>query len=232
MLAMFPHMHLRGKSFRYTAFYPDGSARCCSTCRIRLQLAECVCLPRAQAMPAGTKLVLHGHFDNSEENLANPDPTATVRWGDQTWEEMMIGYFDMVLAGFDDQDRPGRAKPTGRSPGPFPGCWPRPAIHAAGVLLQPARPPTIRRSAGDAQLLEQRERRLPDRGSPTADRDRPPCNRAGPVTSFGTTARPISLSRMTRSLWRRLWIRPVTAASRLPTCWRSCSSSAISKLPP
>jgi hypothetical protein len=52
-------------------------------------------------MPAGTKLACVAHFDNSEENLANPDPTKEVRWGDQTWEEMMIGYFDMVLA---DQD--------------------------------------------------------------------------------------------------------------------------------
>ena len=40
-------------------------------------------------------------FDNSAKNLANPDPTQTVRWGDQTWEEMMIGYFDMALV---DQD--------------------------------------------------------------------------------------------------------------------------------
>jgi hypothetical protein len=37
------------------------------------------------------------HFDNSEANLNNPDPTADVRWGDQTWEEMMIGYFDIAV---------------------------------------------------------------------------------------------------------------------------------------
>jgi hypothetical protein len=52
-------------------------------------------------MPAGTRIHCTAHFDNSEDNLANPDPTARVRWGDQTWEEMMIGYFDMALA---DQD--------------------------------------------------------------------------------------------------------------------------------
>ena len=57
-------------------------------------------------MPAGTRIHCVAHFDNSEDNLANPDPTATVRWGDQTWEEMMIGYFDMALA---DQDL---SKPT------------------------------------------------------------------------------------------------------------------------
>jgi len=44
------------------------------------------------------------HFDNSAENLANPDPTQKVRWGDQTWEEMMIGYFDMCFADTDLQE--------------------------------------------------------------------------------------------------------------------------------
>jgi hypothetical protein len=48
-------------------------------------------------MPKGKELHCVAHFDNSEENLANPDPTDSVRWGDQTWEEMMIGYFDMVI---------------------------------------------------------------------------------------------------------------------------------------
>ena len=45
-------------------------------------------------------------FDNSERNLANPDPTKTVRWGDQSWEEMMLGFFDVVLPR-DDSRRPG-----------------------------------------------------------------------------------------------------------------------------
>ena len=52
---------------------------------------------RAAKLPKGTKLHCTAHFDNSENNLANPDPKATVRWGDQTWEEMMIGWFDMAV---------------------------------------------------------------------------------------------------------------------------------------
>jgi hypothetical protein len=36
-------------------------------------------------------------FDNSEENLVNPDPSATVRWGDQTWQEMMVGFLDVAI---------------------------------------------------------------------------------------------------------------------------------------
>ena len=46
--------------------------------------------------PKGTTLVVTAHFDNSKNNRFNPDPTATVRWGDQTWEEMLIGYFGTV----------------------------------------------------------------------------------------------------------------------------------------
>ena len=52
-------------------------------------------------MPAGTIMHCTARFDNSAGNLSNPDPNATVTWGDQTWEEMMIGYFDMTLV---DQD--------------------------------------------------------------------------------------------------------------------------------
>jgi hypothetical protein len=49
-------------------------------------------------MPRGSRLRCEAVFDNSKENLANPDPTSVVRWGDQTWEEMMIGYFDATPA--------------------------------------------------------------------------------------------------------------------------------------
>jgi len=102
MLAMFPHMHLRGKAFRYTAIYPDGEKE------ILLDIPQydfnwqnAYAFRQPKLMPAGTKLHCEARFDNSEDNLANPDPTQAVRWGDQTWDEMMIGYFDVVLA---DQD--------------------------------------------------------------------------------------------------------------------------------
>lgn len=102
MLAMFPHMHLRGKSFRYTAQYPDGSQEILLDIpRYDFNWQNSYIFPTPKLMPAGTRLHCIAHFDNSEENLANPDPTKDVTWGDQTWEEMMIGYFDMVLA---DQD--------------------------------------------------------------------------------------------------------------------------------
>ncbi len=100
--AFFPHMHLRGKAFRYTAIFPDGRREILLdiphydfSWQNSYELAEPL------RLPAGSKLYCEAYFDNSKDNLANPDPTATVRWGDQTWEEMMIGYFAMSLA---DQD--------------------------------------------------------------------------------------------------------------------------------
>ena len=102
LLAMFPHMHLRGKSFRYTAVYPDGKEEILlDVPRYDFNWQNGYEYGEAKKMPAGTRMVCVAHFDNSEENLANPNPNETVRWGDQTWEEMMIGYFDVALA---DQD--------------------------------------------------------------------------------------------------------------------------------
>jgi hypothetical protein len=48
------------------------------------------------SVPSGTKMHCVAHYDNSDKNLNNPDPTSRVRWGDQTWNEMMIGYFDIA----------------------------------------------------------------------------------------------------------------------------------------
>lgn len=110
VLAMFPHMHLRGKSFRYTAEYPGGETEVLlDVPAYDFNWQNSYLLAEPKRMPAGTKLHCVAHFDNSEDNLANPDPTATVRWGDQTWEEMMIGYFDMVLT---DQDLTKQAQST------------------------------------------------------------------------------------------------------------------------
>lgn len=102
LLAMFPHMHLRGKSFRYTAYYPDGTEEILlDVPRYDFNWQNAYEYGEPKRMPAGTRMVCVAHFDNSEENLANPAPNEEVRWGDQTWEEMMIGYFDVALA---DQD--------------------------------------------------------------------------------------------------------------------------------
>jgi peroxiredoxin len=94
MITLTPHMHLRGKAFRYEAEYPDGRReilldipRYDFNWQLRYDFAE------PKLMPKGTKLICTAHYDNSEENLSNPNPKAMVHWGDQTWDEMMIGYF-------------------------------------------------------------------------------------------------------------------------------------------
>ena len=99
LITLTPHMHLRGKSFRYEADYPDGSSeilldipRYDFNWQLRYHLAE------PKLLPKGTLLRCTAHFDNSAGNVANPDPTNTVRWGDQTWEAMMIGYFSTLPA--------------------------------------------------------------------------------------------------------------------------------------
>mgnify|MGYP002622720419 CR=1 FL=1 len=102
LYAMSPHMHLRGKAFRFEAHYPDG------THEILLDVPNFdfnwqtdYQFTEPKRMPEGTRMHCVAHFDNSAENLANPDPSATVRWGDQTWEEMMIGALAIAPA---DQD--------------------------------------------------------------------------------------------------------------------------------
>ncbi len=118
LLSMLPHMHLRGKSFRYEAKYPDGTSEILlDVPRYDFNWQNWYDLEEPKRMPAGTKLHCTATFDNSERNLANPNPNVTVRWGDQTWEEMMIGYFNMALA---DQDLMKDPKPLGQEAGGDP----------------------------------------------------------------------------------------------------------------
>jgi len=92
--ALHPHMHVRGKDMTYTAYYPDGH----SEVLLRVpkyhfdwQLEYYLVEPRV--LPKGTRLLVTAHFDNSGANRNNPDSQATVHYGDQTWDEMMAGYF-------------------------------------------------------------------------------------------------------------------------------------------
>jgi peroxiredoxin/mono/diheme cytochrome c family protein len=94
LLSLTPHMHLRGKSFRYDLRYADGKTETIlHVPRFDFNWQVTYYLEKPKFVPAGTTMYCLAHFDNSEHNLANPDPTATVTWGDQTWEEMMIGWY-------------------------------------------------------------------------------------------------------------------------------------------
>jgi mono/diheme cytochrome c family protein len=95
---MHPHMHLRGKDMTYTATYPDGRAEIVLRVpRFDFGWQSDYWLADPISMPKGSKLHVTAHFDNSPANPNNPDPKATVRWGDQTWEEMMIGFFTYTV---------------------------------------------------------------------------------------------------------------------------------------
>jgi hypothetical protein len=95
---MHPHMHLRGKDMTYTATYPDGRQEIVLRVpRFDFGWQTDYWLAQPILLPKGSKLHVAAHFDNSAANKANPDPAATVRWGDQTWEEMMIGFFTYTV---------------------------------------------------------------------------------------------------------------------------------------
>jgi len=95
--SLYPHMHLRGKDVKYTLTLPDGREELLLSVpkydfnwQNRYQLTE------PKLMPKGSILRVIAHFDNSPANKYNPDPGQTVRWGDQSWEEMLIGYYGTV----------------------------------------------------------------------------------------------------------------------------------------
>ena len=95
--AFTPHMHVRGKDMIYIAHYPDGTDETLlSVPKYDFNWQITYELATPKLLPKGTKLEVIAHYDNSTGNRFNPDPTKDVRWGDQTWEEMMIGFFSTV----------------------------------------------------------------------------------------------------------------------------------------
>jgi hypothetical protein len=98
--SLHPHMHLRGKDMTFTATYPDGRQQILlSVPKFDFGWQTDYWLAEPLLLPKGSKIHVSAHFDNSAANKANPDPAATVRWGDQTWEEMMIGFFTYSVEG-------------------------------------------------------------------------------------------------------------------------------------
>ncbi|MDQ2712060.1 MAG: thiol-disulfide isomerase [Acidobacteriota bacterium] len=98
LLSFFPHMHLRGKTFEYNILEPDGHVRTLLRIphydfywQLSYRLAEPI------ALKAGARLQAVATFDNSKNNPHNPDPDSAVEWGEQTWAEMMVGFFDVAV---------------------------------------------------------------------------------------------------------------------------------------
>ena len=107
LLSLFPHMHIRGKAFRYELDYPDGRTE------VLLDVPEydfnwqsSFVLERPKLVPQGAKLRCTAWYNNSASNLANPNPAVAVRWGEQTWQEMMIGWHDVAVARRERETRP------------------------------------------------------------------------------------------------------------------------------
>jgi len=94
LYSLMPHMHFRGKRMKFTAIYPDGSEELLLSVPdydFNWQLAHEFAEP--YRIPAGTQIIAVGAFDNSEQNPANPDPSIEVNWGEQSWEEMFMGFY-------------------------------------------------------------------------------------------------------------------------------------------
>jgi hypothetical protein len=97
---LLPHTHLRGKSWEYTAIYPDGrSAVLLSVPKYDFNWQTDYIFAEPLKLPKGTKIRAVAHYDNSATNKSNPDPSSEVRWGDQTWEEMMFSAFVYSIDG-------------------------------------------------------------------------------------------------------------------------------------
>jgi peroxiredoxin len=116
LLSMFPHMHIRGKSFRYELIGPEPGQQpevLLDVPRYDFNWQNYYILAEPKPIPPGSTLHCTAHFDNSADNLANPDPTKTVRWGPQTWEEMMIGWYDIGIPVAEAARLPGKQASSG-----------------------------------------------------------------------------------------------------------------------
>jgi hypothetical protein len=98
LVALMPHMHFRGKDFKYTVTYPDGRQQTLLfvpkydfNWQLQYDFKDYLKLPK------DSRIDCVAHFDNSMNNRFNPDPAQEVRWGEQTWDEMMIGFIIYVV---------------------------------------------------------------------------------------------------------------------------------------
>jgi hypothetical protein len=104
LMSFFPHMHLRGKRFEYNIVKGDRSIETLLRVNYHFHWQMSYRLAEPLALKAGTELQAVAWYDNSRGNAHNPDPDVAVRWGEQTSDEMMVGFFDVAVAkGFDKE---------------------------------------------------------------------------------------------------------------------------------
>src|SRR5215471_17866500 len=100
---LMPHMHLRGAAMEFKAFYPDGRSEILlNVPNYSFSWQTVYYMKKPLAIPKGTRLMVTGYFDNSAKNKYNPDPTKAVRFGEPTYDDMMIGWIEYTA----DRDNP------------------------------------------------------------------------------------------------------------------------------
>lgn len=140
LLSLFPHSHVRGKAARYELVRKDGMAETIlDVPRYDFNWQLGYTFVKPMEVKAGDEMVYRAWYDNSAKNASNPDPTKTVGWGDQTYEEMHLGYFEYLLP----DEKPGEGK-SGSFTGGFGGL----GSLLGGGQARPARP-----GAGGAGML-------------------------------------------------------------------------------
>ena len=97
LLSFFPHMHLRGKTFEYNILRPGQAQETLLRVNYNFYWQLSYRLEQPLVLKAGTMLEAVAWYDNSRNNPHNPDPDSAVTWGDQTYDEMMVGFFDVAV---------------------------------------------------------------------------------------------------------------------------------------
>jgi len=114
VVTFWPHMHVRGKSFRFDSVTPEGTrTTALSVPKYDFNWQHRYVPSEPLRVTAGSKLECFATFDNSPNNPANPDPKAIVGWGDQSWEEMMVGFIEVA---FDARKSPSDVFPLPPAP--------------------------------------------------------------------------------------------------------------------
>ncbi len=104
LLSFFPHMHLRGKRFEYNLIGPDHTVETLLRVNYDFYWQLSYRLSEPRPLKAGATLQAVAWYDNSANNAHNPDPDSPVQWGDQTYNEMMVGFFDVAVPANVDKE--------------------------------------------------------------------------------------------------------------------------------
>ena len=98
LLGVHPHMHMRGKDMSYRLVFPNGETRdILNVPHYNWRWQLWYNLAKPIVLPAGTRIECTAHYDNSANNPDNPDPTKTITWGQQSFDEMMVCFFNVAF---------------------------------------------------------------------------------------------------------------------------------------